>query len=246
MKRRLCLACCAALLCLLPFACGALAEEELLPLEETPQLHCVTLMVAETATQLEIAEGEPISQLETPQMEGFTFLHWSVDGGDPTLPYAFETPVTAPLSLIAQFAPLPAPIPEETPAPADTPLPEMPAPTEAPQPAEAETPAPEDTLMPSVVIVSNPETPAPEATIPAAERHAEIIAEAVGAVRAGDTVTLRAILDGYDGLAVTLTWQAQIDGIWQDVPGATGPTHTFTVDGENAHWAWRVAIAVDA
>ena len=88
--------------------------------------------------------------------------------------------------------------------------------TETVQPEE--TPAPQR----SVAIASN---------IPASE------------IALGDTVTLTAVLTGFEGVQVEIAWECQVGGVWQPT-GRTGETLTFTVDENNAQGAWRITVTV--
>ena len=59
----------------------------------------------------------------------------------------------------------------------------------------------------------------------------------------GDTVTLTAVLTGFEGAQVEIVWECQVDGVWQP-SGHTGETMSFVVDMDTAQSAWRVAITV--
>ena len=81
------------------------------------------------------------------------------------------------------------------------------------------------------------ETPAPQrsvaiaSNIPASE------------IALGDTVTLTAVLTGFEGVQVEIAWECQVGGVWQPT-GRTGETLTFTVDEYNAKGAWRINVTV--
>ena len=81
------------------------------------------------------------------------------------------------------------------------------------------------------------ETPAPQrsvaiaSNIPASE------------IALGDTVTLTAVLTGFEGVQVEIAWECQVGGVWQPT-GRTGETLTFTVDENNAQGAWRINVTV--
>ena len=81
------------------------------------------------------------------------------------------------------------------------------------------------------------ETPAPQrsvaiaSNIPASE------------IALGDTVTLTAVLTGFEGVQVEIAWECQVGGVWQPT-GQTGETVTFTVDENNAQGAWRITVTV--
>ncbi len=61
----------------------------------------------------------------------------------------------------------------------------------------------------------------------------------------GDTVTLIAVLNGYDNLAYDLKWQSSPDDkAWTDVAGETAASYTFTITEENYTNYWRVAVTV--
>ena len=59
----------------------------------------------------------------------------------------------------------------------------------------------------------------------------------------GDTVTLTAVLTGFEGVQVEIAWECQVGGVWQPT-GQTGETVTFTVDENNAQGAWRITVTV--
>ena len=59
----------------------------------------------------------------------------------------------------------------------------------------------------------------------------------------GDTVTLTAVLTGFEGVQVEIAWECQVGGVWQPT-GRTGETLTFTVDENNAQGAWRINVTV--
>jgi len=59
----------------------------------------------------------------------------------------------------------------------------------------------------------------------------------------GVNVTLTAEVTGIpEGIEYTLQWQNDMSGKFEDVPGKTGTSITFTVDEDNANCAWRVAL----
>ena len=61
----------------------------------------------------------------------------------------------------------------------------------------------------------------------------------------GDTVTLIAVLNGYDSLAYDLKWQSSPDNkAWTDVAGETAASYTFTITEENYTNYWRVAVTI--
>ena len=61
----------------------------------------------------------------------------------------------------------------------------------------------------------------------------------------GDTVTLIAVLNGYENLAYDLKWQSSPDDkAWTDVAGETAASYTFTITEENYTNYWRVAVTV--
>ena len=63
----------------------------------------------------------------------------------------------------------------------------------------------------------------------------------------GDTITLTAVLSGYEGLAYGLRWQVAANGgDFQDVSGATDTTHSFILDEQNYYWTWRIAVDIDS
>lgn len=61
----------------------------------------------------------------------------------------------------------------------------------------------------------------------------------------GDTVTLIAVLNGYENLAYDLKWQSSPDDkSWTDVAGETAASYTFTITEENYTNYWRVAVTI--
>ena len=85
-----------------------------------------------------------------------------------------------------------------------------------------------------------------------AERLTDIILEAPADLALGDTITLRCVLTGFEGVDCTIQWQkastdidGNVNGAWADVPGATGETHSFTLTTDSALTAWRVRVETD-
>lgn len=63
----------------------------------------------------------------------------------------------------------------------------------------------------------------------------------------GNTITLTAVLSGYEGLVYTQRWQVATEGSnYQDVSGANGLSHTFILDEQNYYWSWRIAVDIAA
>jgi hypothetical protein len=62
----------------------------------------------------------------------------------------------------------------------------------------------------------------------------------------GDTVTLIAVLNGYENTTTTIQWQSSTDNAnWSDINGADATTYTFTVTENNYRNFWRVAVTIN-
>lgn len=111
----------------------------------------------------------------------------------------------------------------------------------AEQAAVQQRPAEEATEVPAEENLAQPT--APLAT-PAPQRSVTIASNIPASELAlGDTVTLTAVLTGFEGAQVEIVWECQVDGVWQP-SGHTGETMSFVVDMDTAQSAWRVAITV--
>ena len=111
----------------------------------------------------------------------------------------------------------------------------------AEQASVAQRPAEEATEVPAEENLAQPT--APLAT-PAPQRSVTIASNIPASELAlGDTVTLTAVLTGFEGAQVEIVWECQVDGVWQP-SGHTGETMSFVVDMDTAQSAWRVAITV--
>ncbi|MEG0901735.1 MAG: hypothetical protein RSG96_06420 [Clostridia bacterium] len=108
---------------------------------------------------------------------------------------------------------------------------------------------PETTASPEpTATVAPTETPAPtEAPLPLECSVSIEITSANGSFELGDRVELRALLSGFDGMSYTLRWEycdTERDE-WKTASGSnSGETYAFTLDEENASWAWRVRVDI--
>ncbi len=99
-----------------------------------------------------------------------------------------------------------------------------------------------------------------EADLPANARLMAVIEDALNAERSvsvyaaydgdtlsfGDTVTLIAVLHGYENTTVAIQWQSSADNAgWSDIAGANASTYTFTITESNYRSFWRVAVTVN-
>lgn len=68
-------------------------------------LHTVTFDPANDSatTTIQVADGDPVGEPADPIRDGFTFEGWTLNGS----PYAFTTPVTADITLVATWAEIP-------------------------------------------------------------------------------------------------------------------------------------------
>lgn len=80
------------------------------------------------------------------------------------------------------------------------------------------------------------------------ERSIEIYISYEGeAVHFGDTVTLYAVLKGYENCEFTVQWQVSPDDQnYVDIAGQNGLSYTFTVDEENYTNYWRIVATITA
>lgn len=58
----------------------------------------------------------------------------------------------------------------------------------------------------------------------------------------GQTVTLYSSLEGFEGLDVTYQWRVNKGAGYEDVPGANGPTYSFTASQESLSWRWKLHV----
>jgi rhamnulokinase len=67
----------------------------------------------------------------------------------------------------------------------------------------------------------------------------------------GDTITLSAMLAGFEGMEYETVWQyaltdknQQIISGWNDIEGANRLTYAYILNEQNATWAWRIEVRV--
>lgn len=60
----------------------------------------------------------------------------------------------------------------------------------------------------------------------------------------GDSVTLIAVLNGYEGLVYHYQWQVASTDDWSDVSDAQDSAYTFTLTEENASNQWRIVVTI--
>ena len=60
----------------------------------------------------------------------------------------------------------------------------------------------------------------------------------------GDSITLTAVLNGYDNVEYDIQWQTNSGSGWEDIPGANGRSYTFTFTESNYANDWRVVTNV--
>lgn len=64
-------------------------------------------------------------------------------------------------------------------------------------------------------------------------------------LRIGQTVTLEAVLEGYDEVEYTLQWQCSMDGeTWVDIEEAVSNEYSFILTRENVSAFWRVQVII--
>ena len=57
-------------------------------------------------------------------------------------------------------------------------------------------------------------------------------------MKIGDTLTLTALLYGFEGAEVSIAWEQLVDGVWQPT-GVTGRLLQVVIDESNAQGMWR-------
>lgn len=60
-----------------------------------------------------------------------------------------------------------------------------------------------------------------------------------------DVIEIVAVINGYEGLNYTLSWQYFDGTAWHTVEGANGLTHSFTLTEENYNWLWQLVVEVE-
>ncbi len=61
--------------------------------------------------------------------------------------------------------------------------------------------------------------------------------------KAGDTVTLTSELIGFDDASgITYQWMCNKGSGYEEVPGANGPSYSFTADEESLNWTWQLSV----
>lgn len=60
----------------------------------------------------------------------------------------------------------------------------------------------------------------------------------------GDSVTLIAVLNGYEGLVYHYQWQVASAGGWSDISGAQDSAYVFKLTEENASSQWRIVVTI--
>ena len=105
----------------------------------------------------------------------------------------------------------------------------------------------EPTIEPSVEPTTEPtlEPAAEEELVEEIERSVSI--RVLGSDFAeGDTVTMEAVLGGYENVSYTLCWEYSVNGGWQTAPGSNGgTTYSFMLTQETAQYAWRVTVTAE-
>ncbi|MEG2188186.1 MAG: hypothetical protein RR085_12755, partial [Clostridia bacterium] len=89
------------------------------------------------------------------------------------------------------------------------------------------------------------EAPAPTELAP--NRSIAIHILNTGKIHLGDSVTMEALLSGYESIPYTIVWQYSDNGgkSWNNAAGTNnGTTYTLTVSQENASWCWHVALTI--
>ena len=108
-------------------------------------------------------------------------------------------------------------------------------------------PTVEPTIEPSVEPTTEPtlEPAAEEELVEEIERSVSI--RVLGSDFAeGDTVTMEAVLGGYENVSYTLCWEYSVNGGWQTAPGSNGgTTYSFMLTQETAQYAWRVTVTAE-
>ena len=73
-----------------------------------------------------------------------------------------------------------------------------------------------------------------------AERSIDVYATYGDSIDFGDTITLIAVFNGYEGTSFDIQWQTNSGSGWEDVPGANGQSFSFTMNESNYTNDWRV------
>ena len=61
----------------------------------------------------------------------------------------------------------------------------------------------------------------------------------------GDTITLYAVLEGYDNVEYVIQWQtSKDDSNWRDISGANGAQYSITITEDNCTDYFRVAVTI--
>ena len=62
-------------------------------------------------------------------------------------------------------------------------------------------------------------------------------------VGVGDTISMSAVLEGYEGLEVSIRWQYDTgDGQWYDT--GSGNNYSFILSADNYFYSWRAVVDV--
>ena len=66
-------------------------------------------------------------------------------------------------------------------------------------------------------------------------------------VAEGEVIELTSVLEGFDGLEPHFQWQVDrgTGAGWEDVRGATRPTHSFIANKETILYDWRLIVTLD-
>ena len=75
-------------------------------------------------------------------------------------------------------------------------------------------------------------------------RSIEIVVLTDGTPALGETVTLQAKLNGYEGLALTMIWQMNDGNGWSDIDGANATEYSFTLNESNNGASFRLVVNV--
>jgi len=133
----------------------------------------------------------------------------------------------------------PSAMPETTVQPDET-LPEasiIPTESQLPDPTAETTAAAIETPTPAITDTAEPQ--------PQPVRSADIHVTIPKNPQYGDTVTLQATLNGYEGVAVSLQWQYSRDQEhWTDAHGngANGTDYSFQINDDTVCTYWRLAV----
>lgn len=112
-------------------------------------------------------------------------------------------------------------------------------------PLEEDQPTEEEVTLPAPG-TEQPATDQPQAeTLPQGQPEVAITANVQGAeVRYGDTISLTGAVSDMEADAGDLCWEYSDGGEWVDT-GVRGLAHSFVLDAENYHWAWRLVARVE-